>query len=463
MVQVDEAGPPAHTRVLHGLDPRRGGDVPEQELTLVPVEGAVVRREVRAVGVEPAVVVVVGQVHAHAGLLGPHSVEREPAHEALVGEAPVPLVHVQLVGGRVVGHVEVQIPVVVDVAPHHAEPEVPPVEDAGLRGDVGEGPVGPLAVEGVGGAPEPDRAASAGDPAVPAPLALRGQVLRPRVEVVCDVQVEAPVGVVVPEGRRRAPARVSEAGLRGHVRERPVAVVAVEGVGPEVGQVQVDEAVVVHVGGAHPHAPGAPGQARSLRHVLEGPVPPVAEEHPVGVLPLPGPLQSGPLRDVEVHPPVVVVVEGPDPPTLGLEQIALVVHRPRDVAKRDAGRGGHVHKRGDDDRGSILGRPRRDREEDQCADHGRGRCSCHPGRCYRVAPGKESRWPSVPFTPLRLRASGAPLRVLRPDQPRRPDRAADIGIHQSVARSGCSLRALSIPRKPNTGANEPLTPRRRRK
>ena len=53
-------------------------------------------------------------------------------------------------------------------------------------------------------------------------------------------------------------------------------------------------------------------------------------------------------------------------------------------------------------------------------------------------------------------AAGAPLRA-RPDQPRRPDRAADIGIHQSVARSGCSLRALSI----SSEAEHPATPRQR--
>jgi hypothetical protein len=43
---------------------------------------------------------------------------------------------------------------------------------------------------------------------------------------------------------------------------------------------------------------------------------------------------------------------------------------------------------------------------------------------------------SGPYTSLRQRRPGPPLRVLRPDQPRRRVPAADIGIHQRVARSG---------------------------
>ena len=66
------------------------------------------------------------------------------------------------------------------------------------------------------------------------------------VEVVADVEVEVAVAVEVGEGGRGRPVAVpAQARRLGHVLERPVALVAVEGVGPPAGDEQVGVAVVV--------------------------------------------------------------------------------------------------------------------------------------------------------------------------------------------------------------------------
>ena len=72
-------------------------------------------------------------------------------------------------------------------------------------------------------------------------------VLDPRV-VGGDEQVQPPVVVVIEEPRRKAASLGSrDARLRSHVGERSVAVVAVQPVRPDVGDVDVEVAVIVEV------------------------------------------------------------------------------------------------------------------------------------------------------------------------------------------------------------------------
>ena len=91
-------------------------------------------------------------------------------------------------------------------------------------------------------------------------LARPGRLRRIEVHVAGDEQIQVPVTVVVEEAAARAPdaRRPGDARFLGHVRERAVAVVAVEDVPSPVGDEEIVEAVVVEVADA-----AAPGPSRN--------------------------------------------------------------------------------------------------------------------------------------------------------------------------------------------------------
>jgi len=185
-----------------GEEPGRPGDIDEGAVPLVAIQHPrlagidrgiavhpdrvgvallVIRQiELQVVGhvqVEIAVVVVVDEtgVGAPAGIA-------DAGRTGAVGEGAVSLVAVEHVG-TVVGHVQVEIAVVVAVADAGAHP-VSGIAHAGRIGDVGEGAVSLVAVERVGRRLAPGR--------------------RVQVGAVEDVQVQMPVPVVVEERRARA-------------------------------------------------------------------------------------------------------------------------------------------------------------------------------------------------------------------------------------------------------------------
>ena len=136
--------------------------------------------------------------------------------------------------------------------------------------------------------------------------------------------------VVEPDGVQR-PARVGEAGLLRHLAEGAVAVVVVE-LRPLVRQHdQVDEAVVVVVGGRAAEGEVAAGDARLLRDVLELEVALVAVERvaelvdQVAATVVADRLLPATLREVDVELAVVVEVEDAGARAGALDDVAEAV------------------------------------------------------------------------------------------------------------------------------------------
>ena len=74
------------------------------------------------------------------------------------------------------------------------------------------------------------------------------------IQVVSDEEVQPSVSIDVHEGRRDAPSGARGATLLRHVGERAVTVVAEQLVRSEVGDVEIDAAIVVEIAGRHAHA-----------------------------------------------------------------------------------------------------------------------------------------------------------------------------------------------------------------
>ena len=172
----------------------------------------------------------------------PAAFSAAPDSDAFVGERAIAPVDPQLVGGRVVGDVEIEPAVAVVVADRYAKPGAVGSGDARGLGDVGEPALPVVAVQPVGHRPVGAR------PAVVA----RAERVRTdlvvghgKVEVIGDEEIEVAVPIVVEERGARAPERVAHARRGGDVGKRAVAVVAIERVGTERREKEVEVAVVV--------------------------------------------------------------------------------------------------------------------------------------------------------------------------------------------------------------------------
>ena len=104
---------------------------------------------------------------------------------------------------------------------------------------------------------------------------------------------------------------VGHAGFPGHVRERAVALVAKQHLGPEVGNIQVASSIVVVVADRHTQPVAGPAHLRLFRHIFKPKSAQIAIQHvPAGKRIGAGPAQRSPIEEVDVHQTVVVVVEG---------------------------------------------------------------------------------------------------------------------------------------------------------
>src|SRR5437667_1879957 len=98
------------------------------------------------------------------------------------------------------------------------------------------------------------------------------------VHVIGYVEVQSPVAVKISEGAACAKPSATAAGASRDVRERAIAVVAVERVAAVVRHVKIVVAVVVVVSARHSHSPAAVLEARTRRNVSKRPVSVVAKE-----------------------------------------------------------------------------------------------------------------------------------------------------------------------------------------
>ena len=199
-----------------------------------------------------AVVVEVAGVHPHARLGHAHLAERRAGEQAGVAERAVALVDPEQVVRAVVGDVDVDPPVAVEVGGGHAEGRPETAADERGLAHVDEAPLPRVAVQVVRGPPVGFGRTVVARVGQGAAL---DAALQRVVHVVADVEIEPAVAVVVDEGGRYAESSGrADAPLGRRLGERAVAAIDVQLVRAVVGQEQVGPAVVVHVARRHAQA-----------------------------------------------------------------------------------------------------------------------------------------------------------------------------------------------------------------
>ncbi len=274
------------------------------------------------------------------------------------GQTIAPLVAEKGVGGDVVVDVEIQPAVAVQVAGGDRQAPPPGIAHAGGQGHLLEGPVPPVAeqsvglgVEGVGVqgerhfGPTACAVAGGGDHGLGRAV-VEGQV-------VGDVEVQVAVPVQIAPGGAGGPQGVVHPGGGRHLVEGAVPPIAEQPVGTVIRDVEIQVAVVVVVGEEGPHAEaGLVGDACGRGDFVEGAVAPVEIET----------IRGDEIHGVEIRITVSVDVAPGQTGTRVLGQQAVA--GPRSVGRDQARFGGDVE---EGQRGCLRGCP-----VPELATHGRG-------------------------------------------------------------------------------------------
>ncbi len=150
----------------------------------------------------------------------------------------------------------------------------------------------------------------------------RRQVVHVDVDIVGDDEIEVAVIVVITESRARSPAAgVGDASFRGDIGKRSIVVVVVERGVVEAGDVDVFPAIVVVVADGHAVSPAAEIEAGFRGNVGERSVVVVVVELRGMAFAGLVILDRGAINKEDVHPSVVVVVEGGGASTLGFYDV----------------------------------------------------------------------------------------------------------------------------------------------
>ena len=172
----------------------------------------------------------------------------------------------ELVWGRVVGDVDIEPAVAVEIIGDDAEPGAVGAGDPGRFGDIGEMTAAVIAIEAIRRrtvGPRPAVVARAGSVGA-------GLVACEReIQVVRHEQIEIAIAVVVEKGRARAPERIAHARVARHIGERPVSVVAKQRIRSEARDEEIQVAVVVVVADSDAHSISAQTDPRLCRDIGE--------------------------------------------------------------------------------------------------------------------------------------------------------------------------------------------------
>ncbi len=263
---------------------------------------------------------------AHARLRRPFLVERTAGPRRDFPEDAVAFVPVQVIRIRVIRDVQVLIavPVVVERPDREAKPESAILQARGDRRVHEAASIVPE--EMIWCALEPERAERDVLDTFPAqrPLCLEDRIER-RVDVGRDVHVEVTVAVRVEERRAGVPAWRFETHVGRNVAEAPVAEIPVQHVLPEICHEDVRPSIAVVVGDECARSPLAfSGDPGLIGHVLER-----AIGHPF-VQRVPSTLEDRrsveppAVHEIDVEPPIAVVVEKRCTRAGRVEQVVLV-------------------------------------------------------------------------------------------------------------------------------------------
>ncbi len=249
---------------------------------LIVVERRRVAGEICFNQIEIAIQIIIRCRDPHAGLRLSIRAQSASCFDCDVLKFPVLLVLVERAGGGIVGDINIGPAIVVEICSQHSEAVgAAGAENSRRVGNVGERAIAVVVIQNVFAALQSRRSARHHYALVKARARFRhGRSRQIEIDVVGDEQIEFAVAIVVDERAACVPARAfaRHSCLLADVGEGTVTIVVVQNILAEVGNEQIVPSVVVVVADAHALPPAGMRDSGLRSHVGESSVAIVAEE-----------------------------------------------------------------------------------------------------------------------------------------------------------------------------------------
>src|SRR5436190_14344200 len=143
-----------------------------------------------------------------------------------------------------------------------------------------------------------------------AAMARRWRMVRVKLQVPGDEQIQEAIMVIVSPCRPRGPAPESDACLLCEIAETTVVIIVIQAVFPKVSDVKVSPAIIVVVANRDSESPAFVGHSGFLCYVRKGAVVIVTKEHRArrGLFSILC-RHRGAIQHVNVEPPIIVIIE----------------------------------------------------------------------------------------------------------------------------------------------------------
>src|SRR2546425_633609 len=274
VVVIEEANAPPGMQ--HGDAAETAG---EAGVRKAAVAGVLINRvaligKIRDDKIGQTVVVVIGEVHAHAGERAAVAIDSDTGEEANFFERAVALVVIQKLDHGIVGNENVDVAVAVVIGESDAKP-LAGLREAALLRQFGEMTVAVIVIHERRDGLE-DVGVAIG--AMALLVFAAPDVVEIPLHVTQNNQIQQAVAVQIHPGGAGGPSAAGDASLLRYVSERAVAVVVVKLVATVGGYEEVLEAVIVVVTYGDAHSIACALQAGALRHIFEGAVGFLVEE-----------------------------------------------------------------------------------------------------------------------------------------------------------------------------------------
>src|SRR5207244_4777244 len=216
------------------------------------------------------IVIVIAEVHAHAGEGLSVFVVSHSGKQARLAKRTVSVVVIKKALHRIVGHEDIRNPVPAVISKCHPKALAMRIRDSGFLGNIRKRSVSIVVIENVGHTFVIVRMAVS---TISRPLLSAKAVgFEAPVHITCDEEIELAVVVVIEEPCAGAPAACTDSGFSGHVSKRSVSIVVIQGVSSIPCYIDIFETIVVVVSDSDTHAIEAlrsTAHARTYGHIGE--------------------------------------------------------------------------------------------------------------------------------------------------------------------------------------------------
>jgi hypothetical protein len=244
VVQVNKSAPPGDQGERTDADTGGGGNILEQEIAQVAVEGGDLVLVIGDEDVWQAIAIVIGRIGAHGALFVAELIKGHAGQQADFLEGAVAAVTEEIILHDIVTDEDVRPAITVKIRADHPHSITTVTTDAGAFGDIFERAVAPVAVKAIGHRWIRARIAIHGNAGAGA--GLKG--IEIKVQVIGDVKIQMAVTIKVKKGTASAEGCIPHPCEFSDIGERAVAVIAEERVATKVGDEDVFVAVVIVIG-----------------------------------------------------------------------------------------------------------------------------------------------------------------------------------------------------------------------